>query len=52
MTADPMRTGRSIRLAKPGARALTSIPIATGTSTIANTLRTSPSGSDTSSPRS
>ena len=49
---DPIRTVRSIRAANAGFRSLTSMPTATGTSTIANTLITSPSGSETSSPRS
>ncbi len=40
ITAEPIRTGRSIRPAKDGALARTTIPIATGTRTIANTSRT------------
>jgi hypothetical protein len=36
-TADAIRTGLSMRSAKPGALARTSIPIATGTRTTAKT---------------
>ena len=47
-----MRTGRSIRAAKSGRRARTTIPTTTGTRMIANTFATSANGTDTSSPRS
>ena len=51
-TAEPIRTGRSIRAANRGLRARTSIPIPTGTRMIAKTLTTSVNGTDTESLRS
>ena len=51
-TAEPIRTGRSMRAAKPGFLLRTSIPMTTGIRTIANTLTTSANGTDTESPRS
>ncbi len=52
MTADPMRTGLSMRAAKSCRRALTSMPRRTGRSTIANTSTTLPNCSATESSRS
>ncbi len=52
MTAEAIRTGRSIAAAKAGRPARTAMPIATGTRISAKTLRISLNGSDTSSPRS
>ena len=50
ITAEPIRTGRSIDRANPGRRARTSIPMPTGTRISRNTLTTSDSGIETESP--
>ena len=52
ITAEPIRTGLSIRRAKSGAWALTSMPMPTGSRISANTLTISASGIVTSSWRS